>query len=32
MPSERAFSRLTDVEIKALWLWNRGVPSVAVTH
>ena len=28
MPSERAFSRLTPVEMKALWLWSRTVPSV----
>lgn len=30
MPSERAFSRLTDLEVKALWLWSRTVPSVPV--
>ena len=28
MPSERAFSRLSAVEMKALWLWSRGVPPV----
>lgn len=30
MPSERAFSRLTDLEVKALWLWARSLPPVPV--
>ena len=30
MPSERAFSRLNDTEIKALWLWSKTVAPVAV--
>lgn len=30
MPSERAFSRLTDIEVKALWLWSRTIPPVPV--
>jgi cytochrome c553 len=30
MPSERAFSRLTDVEMKALWLWSKTIPPVPV--
>jgi cytochrome c553 len=28
MPSERAFSKLSDVEVKALWLWSRSLPPV----
>ena len=28
MPAERAFSRLTELEIKALWLWSRSLPAV----
>lgn len=30
MPSERAFSRLTDLEVKALWLWSRTLKPVPV--
>jgi mono/diheme cytochrome c family protein len=30
MPSERAFSRLTDLEVKALWLWARSLPPVPI--
>lgn len=28
MPSERAFYKLSDVEVKALWLWSRSLPPV----